>query len=210
MREETKHAEAIVEGHDHGPLSRQVLTVVPGKAAGAAGETAAVDPDHHRTAVIGVVRAGPDVSVEAVFTAGGLARRSCEGGAKRRTRGCRTSAAAARRSGRTGDTGGSERVRLAHSVPLRSRLWRAPPVVAERRRRERDPLEDAHARLTCAYRACNQARFDPCLFRNPRGGVRDGRDKRCGGEETFNSLHVFSLLQYRATIPVGGVRDRQL
>ena len=33
MCEETKHAEAIVEGHDHGPLSCQVLTVIPGKAA---------------------------------------------------------------------------------------------------------------------------------------------------------------------------------
>src|SRR5947207_6412592 len=146
MSEETKHAEAIVEGDDHGPLSRQILTVVPGKAAGAACETAAVDPDHHRTAVIGVVGAGPDVGVEAVFTAGGLARRSCGGGARRRSGCCRTSTdatAAARRSGRTCDTGGSERVSLPHPVPLRSRLRRAPPVVAERRRRERDPLEDA-------------------------------------------------------------------
>src|SRR5438128_6824005 len=113
MREETKRAEAIVEGYDHGPLSRQVLTVVPGKAAGAAGETATVDPDHHRTAVIGVVGAGPDVRVEAVFAAGGLARRSGGGRSRRRTlswRSCRTAPAAPRRSGRTCDTGGSERV----------------------------------------------------------------------------------------------------
>src|SRR5205823_6046275 len=84
MREETKHAEAIVEGHNYGPLSRQVLTVVPGKAAGTAGETTAIDPDHHGTAVIGVIGAAPDISVEAVFTAGRLAWQSCGGGARRR------------------------------------------------------------------------------------------------------------------------------
>src|SRR5438874_6402071 len=105
MREETKHAEPIVEGHDHGSLRRQVLTVVPGEAAGAAGETAAVDPDHHRTTVIGVAGAGPHVRVEAVFTAGGLAGRNS---GRRRIldwRGGRTSTAASRRSGGACDTG---------------------------------------------------------------------------------------------------------
>src|SRR2546423_13948624 len=116
MREETKRAEPIVESHDHGTLGRQVLTIVPGEAAGTAGETAAVDPDHHGTAVIGVVGACPDVGVEAVFTAGRLARSCCSSGSRRRTRSRRgrpTPAAPPPRSGGTPRQGGSARHRPA-------------------------------------------------------------------------------------------------
>src|SRR5262249_48134268 len=141
-----------------------------------AGETATVNPDHHGTSVIGVLGAGPNVSVEAIFAARGLARRSCS--SRRRSWSCRPStAAAARRSGRTCNTWGSECVSLAHAVPLRSRLRRAPAVLTERRRCERNSFEDAHTRLTCAYRTGNQARFDPYLFRNLSRGVRDGCEK---------------------------------
>src|SRR5215468_7337091 len=108
MGEETKRAETIVEGHDHRPLSGQVLTVVPGHAARTAGETAAVDPDHHGPAVIGVAGAGPHVCIEAVFTARWLPLRgTCGGPGSGRWRGCRrgsTSPAAARRSRCSRDT----------------------------------------------------------------------------------------------------------
>jgi hypothetical protein len=72
-------------------------------------------------------------------------------------------------------------------------LWRTPAVVAEWRRSERNSFEDTHAGLTCADRACKHTGIDFHLFRNFCGGARDGRDKRSGGEETFHSLHVFSL-----------------
>src|SRR5215468_11749586 len=122
MREETERAETIVEGHDHRPLRRQVLAVIPRHAARTTGETATVNPDHHRTTVIGVLGTCPDVRVEAVFTAGGLARRGGGRWSGSRTGSCCASTAAARRSGRTCNTRGSKRVSFAHVVPLRNRL----------------------------------------------------------------------------------------
>jgi hypothetical protein len=82
---------------------------------------------------------------------------------------------------------------LPDAFPLRRRLRRTPPVLAKRRRGEGYSLEDAHIRLAGAEGALEKAGFDPHLLRNHGGGVRDGRDKRCGGEKTFDSLHVFSF-----------------
>jgi hypothetical protein len=72
-------------------------------------------------------------------------------------------------------------------------LWRTPSVVTQWRRCERYSFEDTHTWLAGTTGARKNARVDFHLFRNRCGGIRDGRDKRCGSEETFHSLHVFSL-----------------
>src|SRR5688500_9955050 len=82
MREEAERSETVVERHDHRALRREVLAVIPGQTARAAGEAAAVDPHHHGTAIVRAVRAGPDVEIEAVLGARRLAWR--RGGSLRR------------------------------------------------------------------------------------------------------------------------------
>src|SRR5262245_55476495 len=93
MRKETECAEAIVESHDHGAFGSEVLAVVPGKSAGAAGEAAAVDPHHDGTSIVGVIRARPHIRIQAVFAARRLTRwsRLCW----RRRWSCATATAAA-------------------------------------------------------------------------------------------------------------------
>src|SRR5262249_49145948 len=151
-----KRAETIVKRHDHRALRSQVLTVVPGHTAGTAGETAAIDPDHHRTAIIGVFGAGPHVRVQAIFATGRFSRRSRGCGSWSSGRAAPASSPSARACGRARDTRSSERLRLADAIPFRSGLRRAPPVLAERRSREWNPFEGTHGRLTRADRACNQ------------------------------------------------------
>src|SRR5262245_32157540 len=189
MCEEAKRAEAIVEGDDHRALGRQVLAVVPRKAAGAAGEAAAVDPDHHGTTVIDVVGARPNVCIETVFAAGRLTRRSSLW-RRSRCRSGRASAATAARCGSSCDTRRAERICFAHAFPLRSRLRRPPSVLAKWRRCEGNALKYADARLACADRPCEKTRVDPHLFRNHCVDIRGGRDKRNGAEETLNSFYV--------------------
>src|SRR5262245_5314166 len=111
MREETERAEPIVEGHDHGSFGREIFAVIPGETAGAPGEAAAIDPDHDRTAVIGVTGARPHVCIETIFAARRLTRRNslrgrgCLGGGTATTTSA-TAAAALR--GRTCNAGRSE------------------------------------------------------------------------------------------------------
>src|SRR6185436_18939456 len=73
VREEPERAEAVVDRDDDRTLGGEVLAVVPGEAAGAAGEAAAVDPQHHGPLVVRI-RAGPDIQIEAVFAASRLTR----------------------------------------------------------------------------------------------------------------------------------------
>src|SRR4029453_11059220 len=86
MREEPERTEPVVEGDDHGTFGREVLAVIPGETARAAGEASAVDPHHHRTLVVRASRARPDVGVEAILTARRFARGS-SGGGRRLARG---------------------------------------------------------------------------------------------------------------------------
>src|SRR5215204_3252827 len=77
VREEPERAEPVVEGDDDRALRGEILAVVPLQAAGAAGEPAAVDPQHHRTPIALTIGAGPDVEREAVLAGRWLPRRLC-------------------------------------------------------------------------------------------------------------------------------------
>src|SRR5438876_271643 len=81
MREEAERPETIVDSDDDRTFGGEVLAVIPREAARAAGETAAVDPQHHRPLVVRRVRAGPDVQIEAVFAACRLAAKTATAGA---------------------------------------------------------------------------------------------------------------------------------
>ena len=72
--EKAEGAEPVVDGHDDDVAPwHQAGAVVPGDAARAGGERAAVDPDHDRPA--GVVEAGgPDVERQAVLARSARAR----------------------------------------------------------------------------------------------------------------------------------------
>ena len=59
--------EPVVDRHQDDALARQRRSVVDRQRARAAGERAAVDPDHHRQAVVLRLCRGPDVEVEAVL-----------------------------------------------------------------------------------------------------------------------------------------------
>jgi hypothetical protein len=107
--------------------------------------------------------------------------------------GAATTAAATSLRRRSSNARRSERIRLSYAFPLRGGLRRTPAVLAKRRRGEGYSLEDAHGRLIGAEPTRENASFDSYLFGNHCRGVRDGRHKECGGEETFDSLHVFSF-----------------
>src|SRR5512138_1473343 len=119
MREEAERAQAVVEGDDDRTFGREVLAVIPGHAARATGEAAAVDPHHHRSLVDRGPGARPDVEVEAVFATCRLAGR---GGRRRRlstgSRAARTTIAAATSAERrTGRAWRAERVGVSYAVP---------------------------------------------------------------------------------------------
>ena len=127
---------------------------VLGDAARAAREPAAIDPDHHGQIAGGRIGRTPDVQVQAVL------RRSLNGGRSRRGGAARSgrrrweqgrSALSRRRTGARTRTRRrpepslhavrSEFRGLAHARPLRRRLRRSPPQLADGRRREGDALE---------------------------------------------------------------------
>src|SRR5262249_24123254 len=152
-----------IEGHDHRSFGGQIFAVIPGHSAGATSEPAAVNPDHDRATVIGIIGTRPDICIETVFAARRLTCRS----RLRRWRGLSAATtAAASLSGSSCNARRSECVRLSYPFPFRHRLRRTPSVLAKRRRRKGDALEDAHARLARTDGACEQATFDPYLFRN--------------------------------------------
>src|SRR5207253_2193101 len=115
--------------------------------------------------VSGAPGAAPHVQVQAVFAARRFTwhRRCRRCGTRRRaaTAWCptapRCSTAAGRRRSRRAWR--AEGVRLAHAVPLRRWLRRPPPVLAERRRREREPLIGADVGLDRAGSARDEAGF---------------------------------------------------
>src|SRR5262245_60870859 len=161
MREETKRAQTVIEGHDHRTLGCQVFAVIPGEAAGAASEAATVNPDHDGTTIVRVIGACPDVRIKAIFASRRLTWRSSlhrRGRLSGRRRGA-TTATAWRRRGAC-NAWRSERISLSHAFPFRNRQRRTPPVFAKRRRRKGDAFEDAHVRLASADDACKQARVD--------------------------------------------------
>ena len=137
MRVEPERPEAVVVGDEDDALLRERFAVVAWQRSGAAGERAAVAPDHHGQLRRGGRRRGPDVDVEAVF-----ARRR----RRRRAFAAAAAAATALHAART------ERLGLAHAVPLRRGLRRLPAQRADRRRGEGDALEHAHVRRCCRRR----------------------------------------------------------
>src|SRR5262245_34390760 len=145
MREESERAEPVIEGDDDGTFGREVLAVIPGETAGAAGEASAIDPHHHRTLVVGAGRTRPNVGVKAIFAARRFARGRSGG---RRLAGGRSATSAARIGTRRARR--AERIGLSYAIPPRRRLRRSPPVLTERRGGERNAPEDAHRRLGAA------------------------------------------------------------
>ena len=123
--EVAQRAEAVVDRDQHDVAAAgEVLAVVDRRRAGAAGEAAAVDPDHHRARR--VVEAGrPDVEREAVFVDGLLP------GAEQFDAGHECLHCA-----------GAEFVGLAHAVPRFGVARRAPAQLAQRRRGVGDAAED--------------------------------------------------------------------
>ena len=129
--EESQPAEPIVDGdHHHVAAPGQNLAVIDRRTAGAARETPAVDPDHHRP--LRVVEAGrPDVQLQAIFVAvSGVARVEDE------------------RQWTIGVVGHALPSLLApvavggtHTGPGRRRLRRTPALLTRRRCRKRDAPE---------------------------------------------------------------------
>ncbi len=118
MTEVAEHTQPVVDRHDHGVvLGREPPRVV--LRAAARGERAAVDPHHHRT-VPGRTRRRRDVEVQAVLD--------------RRTRLAQLRVLRADRRGHRG---------VPHALPRRGRLRITPPVLAHRRRGERNIAERA-------------------------------------------------------------------
>src|SRR5262245_20673615 len=66
MRQITKGTETIVDRHQHHTPLRPRGPVVRRLGAVTAGQPAAMNPDHHGT-MIGWLRGGPDVEIEAIF-----------------------------------------------------------------------------------------------------------------------------------------------
>src|SRR5262245_53904942 len=146
MREESERAEPVIEGDDDGTFGGEVLAVIPGETARAAGEASTIDPHHHRTFVVGAGRTRPNVGVKAIFAARRFARG--RSGGRRLARGRSAARIGTRRARR------AERIGLSYAIPPRRRLRRPPPVLTERRGGERNALEDAHRRLGAAGGAC--------------------------------------------------------
>src|SRR3954466_11333460 len=122
MREETERSEAVVDGDDDRSLRGKVLAVIPGNAAGSAGEAAAVDPHHDGPLVVRRTGAGPDVEIETILAACRLARGRSSGRGRRA--GCGATRTATAAAGRAGRARRAKGVGIAHAVPLGRRLWR--------------------------------------------------------------------------------------
>ena len=168
--EVAQRAEAVVDRDQHDVAAPgEVLAVVDRRRAGAAGEAAAVDPDHHRARR--VVDAGrPDVEREAVFV-----DRLFPG-------------AEQFDAGHEGlHRAGAELVGLAHAVPGFGIARRAPAQLAQRRRGVGNAAEDGDvvflaSRDSAVFR-CDGGRHGvllhsvPCLFAagSPRGGDADAQ-----------------------------------
>ncbi len=120
MGQEAQGPQAIVEGHHHDAVPRQGGGVEQVPRRRTAGESAAVEPEHHRQRPLRL-RGPPDIQIEAV-----LGERS----APRRRRAELLHAA------------GTPGVGPAYALPGLHRLGRAPAELARRRRRERHTLVD--------------------------------------------------------------------
>ncbi len=202
MREEAERSEAVVQGHDHRSLRREILTVVPRLTAGSAGEAAAVNPHHDRTTIGGALRAGPDIEIQAVFTACGLARRLrhrglswCRRGRWRRSattgapgRACATTATTTAGGRWPRDARRTERLGLADAVPLGGGLRGAPAVVAEGRCRKGNALVGSDRRDRRPVRSRNLTRVDLDGIANGerRSGEREERGERRTHNESFH------------------------
>jgi len=210
---EPELSEAIVHRDDDRALVRKIFTVIPGLAARAAGETATIDPHHHGAPGVCVRGIRPDVHRQAVFVGWWLPRWGRRSGWRGlrccRAWGCALSswgcgAAASGRAGATatatgaghvGDARRTERVRLAHTVPLRGRLRRLPAVLTDRRCRERNAFEDADVRMDGAGDALEQAGVDLHLLGNHGGGA--GHRKNYGRKhcEQRNGVTPFCQIE---------------
>ncbi len=67
MREETEHAQAIVDGHHDDTLPGQLFAIVGGHRRSPGGQRAAVDPHHHRELVIRRFGCRIDIQIQAVL-----------------------------------------------------------------------------------------------------------------------------------------------
>ena len=128
--QKAEDAEAVVHRHHHHiPDPRQMLAVDARLRASADRVAAAMNPHQHRP-LAGIRARRPNVQVEAVFAdpmrgnADQLADVAGDGGLHRT---------------------GPELERIAHARPRRRRFRGAPAQLANRRLRERNALEDAHA-----------------------------------------------------------------
>ena len=163
MREEAERAEAVVEGDDDRTLGGEVLAVIPGHAAGAAGEAAAVDPDHDRPLVAGALRAGPDIA----YRQSSL-RAGSRGGA------ARLAPARVRRHGAAASGTARRPCTARRSSALRTPSHAPPAAVRAtgfRRAaaRQRNALEHVHRGLSSPGRARRQTGFNVHLLRDHRG-----------------------------------------
>ena len=123
--EVAERAEPIVDRDDHDiAATAEMLTVVDRRGAGAGGESAAVDPDHHGALCV-VDAGGPDVEREAVLV-------------NRLLPGAEQFDAWHERLHRAG----AELVGLAHAVPGLGLAGRAPAQIGQRRRGVGDAAED--------------------------------------------------------------------
>ena len=149
--EEAEQTQAVVDGHQHHAVPRQLLTIVEGCARRAHDEAAAVDPHHHWAPFVGLARASPHVEIEAVFVLWHrlAAVEALDGGRMRARR------------------------RLLRGVPLAfpsgRRHRRLPAQVAHWRRSVGDALEGKHGAVLGAAAAQHA------------GGRGDGFAERGGG-----------------------------
>ena len=125
--QEPERAQPVVRGHDDDTLACERGAVVGVVGTGTAGPGSSVNPHHHRTLVAGT-RRGPDIEEQAVLAGRGGRGRVRRSGWVRRLHALRTKG-----------------VGPLHPSPRDDRLRRLPAQIADRRRRERNTLEDAHA-----------------------------------------------------------------
>src|SRR5262245_27510288 len=123
MRKETEDAEAVIDRDEDDPLACERLAVVAWLGAGPGLEAAAVNPHHHRQAIGRRRRGRPDVQVQAIFAGWAAKVDVAEDVTLHALR--------------------AELDRIAHALPRRRGLRFPPAVLADRRRRVRNALEDA-------------------------------------------------------------------
>src|SRR5947207_2257821 len=123
MGEKPEDAEAIVEADDDDTLGCQLAAIGGGICRGAELKAAAVNPHHHGPLLVGPLRGGPDIEIEAILTAWPRTRIIFE---------CRKTPCAKCR-------------RVAHTIPRRRRLRCSPTVRPDRWCGVRYALERQHA-----------------------------------------------------------------